>query len=196
MNSQPGTVVQDLGNSAQNNPQSPSMTLEVEAIGDSHPLHVKSGWVTKHDRHMQLINSSIFQKETQVRSKAIEETRRQKAAFRDQREKQKIERHLKTLASGTGHEATTSMDYEIIVNGISYNVVDGGSKLARVPGDYGIIRLYRLWHSQRPGATDSAKATPKKANIGGVIFLRSKNGNLYRSGAVKAKRCVLVLSLA
>jgi hypothetical protein len=38
------------------------------------------------------------------------------------------------------------------------------------------------------GDEDSAKATPKSANVGGVTFYRSKNGNLYRSGIVKAHR--------
>ena len=38
------------------------------------------------------------------------------------------------------------------------------------------------------GSNDSVSTTPKHANIGGVTFLRSKNGNLYRSGIVKAKR--------
>lgn len=34
------------------------------------------------------------------------------------------------------------------------------------------------------------KPTPKKAHVGGVTFLRSKNGNLYRSGIVKATKYV------
>lgn len=36
------------------------------------------------------------------------------------------------------------------------------------------------------------KPTPKKACVGGVTFLRSKNGNLYRSGIVKAKKYVWI----
>lgn len=33
-------------------------------------------------------------------------------------------------------------------------------------------------------------ATPKKVNVGGVSFVRSKNGNLHRLGAVVSKKCV------
>jgi len=50
-------------------------------------------------------------------------------------------------------------------------VVKNGSKLVKVPGD-----------------ENAAKLTPKTATIGGVRFYRSKNGNLYRSGIVKAQR--------
>ncbi len=42
------------------------------------------------------------------------------------------------------------------------------------------------------GTFDSTKQTPKKAHVGGVTFLRSKNGNLYRSGIVKAKKYVWI----
>ena len=35
---------------------------------------------------------------------------------------------------------------------------------------------------------NSAEATPKKTTVGGVTFLRSKNGNLWRSGVVRTRR--------
>jgi hypothetical protein len=38
------------------------------------------------------------------------------------------------------------------------------------------------------GDDNAAKSTPKTAAVGGVMFYRSKNGNLYRSGIVKAHR--------
>ena len=34
----------------------------------------------------------------------------------------------------------------------------------------------------------STESTPKQASVGGVMFYRSKNGNLYRSGLVKAQK--------
>ena len=94
----------------------------------------KERWVTKHDRHMQLINTSIYDKDTQTRQKAIEETRRQKVLRRDQREKLKIERHLKGLASKSGKAVATPAVHEIVINGLRFHVLDGGSKLARILG--------------------------------------------------------------
>ena len=104
-----------------------------------HSMEQKSGWVTKRDRHMQLINSSVFDRETHARSKAIEETRRQKAQQRDQREKLKIKKHLQFLSAAERPSASypttpESLLHELIINGIHFQVVDGGSKLSRVAG--------------------------------------------------------------
>ena len=147
---------------------------------------VAKTWVTKRDRHMQLINSDIYDKEAQSRNKAIEETRKQKSVRRDQREKQKIERHLITLASTNNQDMTIPTIHEITINGLRFQVLDGGSKLARIRGERFDIGIYTNMCSHVPGPTDSASSTPKQAMIGGVTFFRSKNGNLYRSGIVKA----------
>ena len=102
---------------------------------DEEPISVQSTdrWVTKRDRHMQLINSSVYDKETQARNKAMEETRRQKALEKDQREKHKIARHLKTLTSCAGQASDVA--HEVLINGLRFQVADGGSKLVRIRGE-------------------------------------------------------------
>ena len=145
-------------------------------------------WVTKRDRHMQLINSSIYDKDSQARNKAIEETRRQKLLRKDQREKQKIERRLGTLTTHPSQKVAGSAVHEISINGLRFHVADSGSKLVRIRGGYLHCETYPCGSSQLSGANDSASTTPKQTSIGGVSFLRSKNGNLYRSGIVKARR--------
>ncbi|KAI9831895.1 MAG: hypothetical protein M1819_004617 [Sarea resinae] len=142
------------------------------------PTASASGWVAKRDRHMQLINTSIYDKETQARVKAIEETRKLKARQRDERERSKIHKHLQRLAAQKAHGgvaskvpgATSNSVHEILIHDIPFRVANGGSKLIKLSD------------------SSSARATPKKATVGGVVFVRSKNGNLYRSGIVKAKR--------
>ncbi len=102
------------------------------------PVDSATSWIAKRDRHMQLINSSIFDKETQLRSKAMDETRRQKALQRDQRERNKIEKHLRTLnapryqASSTNLSGAASTAHQIVINGLFFQVMDGGSKLLRI----------------------------------------------------------------
>lgn len=44
--------------------------------------------------------------------------------------------------------------------------------------------------TRRAGDINPPTATPKFAFIGGVKFLRSKTGNLYRDGIVQAHRYV------
>ena len=146
-------------------------------------------WVTKQDRHLQLINTSIFEKDSQKRAQAIEQTRQQKLKQRDEREKARVVKHFQrgTSLRPTG---TTSND-ELDVNGIRFRVVQGGSKLVKVPGEdlprhaSGATRHDESVMSlQRPGDLNAAKSTPKSAMIGGVRFYRSKTGNMYRSGII------------
>ncbi|KAK0730811.1 hypothetical protein B0H67DRAFT_596852 [Lasiosphaeris hirsuta] len=138
-----------------------------------------SSWVTKNDRHLQLINTSVYEKDTQTRTRAIEHTRRQKQRLKDERERAKLIHHLnRTANSGGSGPANPQVQapagkYEITVQGIRFAVAKNGSKLVKLPG-----------------IGDSAKVTPKMAVVGGVRFYRSKNGNLYRHGIVKAQRYV------
>ena len=114
--------------------QSPKSTVENGITEGSESPQTAKGWVTKRDRHMQLINSSIYDKEAQSRNKAIEETRKQKIARRNQREKQKIERHLKSMTPRFGSDVAAHTLHEITINGLRFQVLDGGGKLARIRG--------------------------------------------------------------
>lgn len=129
----------------------PSSTQAVQSEDDDTvPLQSTNRWVTKRDRHMQLINSSVYDKETQARNKAIEGTRRQKALQKDQREKQKIERHLNALPSRAGQ--AKDVVHEISINGLRFHVIDGGSKLVRIRGenvDNGTHFIFPLTASRR-----------------------------------------------
>ena len=153
-----------------------------------------SSWVTKTDRHMQLINTSVYKKDAQARTAAMEQTRRQKIALRDKQERAKLINHLSRMVNSGGTESTnqqTPVDkYEITVQGVRFIVAKNGSKLFKVPGASELYTSHLLWHSHGTGDGNSAKATPKMAVVGGVKFYRSKNGNLYRHGVVKAQRYV------
>lgn len=157
-------------------------------------------WVTKTDRHIQLINTSIFEKDTKSRAKAMEETRKLKVKERDQRERAKFSKHLQHLGgnnmvdSGAPfRSADMAGNYEISVQGIRFRVAKNGSKLVKVPGEnlhaaeQTPLSVPRLG-SRYSGDLNAAKSTPKTALVGGVRFYRSKNGNMYRSGIIKAHR--------
>jgi hypothetical protein len=131
----------------------------------------------------------------------MEETRKQKLLQRDSREKTKFTNHLQRLAVnsngalGTQSHAATS-NYEINVQGIQFRVAKNGSKLVKVPGERPPTATnYDQGHLCTRGLSllcsgdlNAAKATPKTALVGGVRFYRSKNGNMYRSGIIKAHR--------
>ncbi|CAK7198651.1 hypothetical protein SEUCBS139899_001315 [Sporothrix eucalyptigena] len=126
-----------------------------------------SAWVARVDRHRQLINADVYEKDAQARARAMEQTRLQSQQKRDARERQKLQSHLQQTRGRSG----TSTPYQIVIEGIPFAVAKNGSKLVKLPGD-----------------TNSAASTPKTAVVGGVKFYRSKNGNLYRHGVVRAQQ--------
>lgn len=102
-------------------------------------MQATSTWISKRDRHMQLINSSIFDKETNLRVKAIDKTRHEKIVRRDQREKLRFSKHLSKMAAIVPFTAPRLRNdnfvaYEVIVDNIRFQVQKGGSKLFRDQG--------------------------------------------------------------
>lgn len=126
--------------------------IKSDSADDEHvTVSSATRWVAKRDRHMQLIKSSIFDKETQLRTKAIDETRRQKAQQKDEWEKHKIEMHFRSLSSPTHRLSTlssagaTPTSHQITINGLAFQVINGGSKLLRIrsqPSASGLMIVY------------------------------------------------------
>ncbi|KAK9241179.1 hypothetical protein V1525DRAFT_392353 [Lipomyces kononenkoae] len=121
-------------------------------------------YVKKRDRHMQLINSSVYSDLAQARTKAIEATR----VAKEKKLEEKLVRRAQREAAKARRVARLQ---EVEIDGVKYRVAKDGSKLIRVTAD-------------EPNASHA----PKKAIVGGVTFLRSKNGNLWRKGFVKSKK--------
>lgn len=95
-----------------------------------------SSWVTRNDRHLQLINSSVFQEQSEARTKAMQQTRLQKQQEKEHRERIKLMNHLKHTArpSTTPANPTSATAYEISVEGVRFRVANNGSKLVKLPG--------------------------------------------------------------
>lgn len=178
--------------SAPSNTSSPGPSSDND--GEARQATTSNGWVAKRDRHMQLINSAVYDKEKQARAKAMEETRKLKEQRRAEREQTKVLRYAQ--AAGTGATVSTiaqpAAAHQILVNDIPFKITHGGSKLVRVSS------MGSLYHLCVPGTglpvlddPNTANTTPKRVNVAGVTFVRSKNGNLHRLGAVASKKCVV-----
>jgi len=164
----------------------------------------QSTWISKTDRHLQLINSSIYEKDSQARAKAIAETQQQKLQRQDEKEKAKLKHFLVSGAAGpatTRYVNNTTGAFELDIEGIRFRVSKDGGKLVKVPGTFfhGMAIVYNRQSSPNPkpvanftdpyaGDINPPSATPKTTVVGGVKFFRSKTGNLYRDGIVKAHR--------
>ncbi|KAE8444695.1 hypothetical protein EG329_014353 [Mollisiaceae sp. DMI_Dod_QoI] len=154
-----------------------------------------SAWVSKTDRHLQLINTSVFEKESQQRAKAMEQTRQQRLKQKDEREKARFAKHLQRSANNA-YSSNGPGTHEIELGGIRFLVTKNGSKLKKIPGENShtatnsaVGEINRsIMNSRYLGDANAAKATPKTTLVGGVRFFRSKNGNMYRAGVIKAHR--------
>lgn len=149
------------------------------------------GWVTKHDRHMQLINNSVYEQKTQERNQAIEITRKQKVKAREDRELAKVAKLVSGAAAAQAQSASSNQPHQVLANGIRFIIADGGSKLIRASGGLIVWKMTSQYiNGSVIGDDNVGKPTPQHAVVGGIKFLRSKHGNLYRSGYVKTMRWV------
>lgn len=148
-------------------------------------------WIRKDDRHLQLINTSVFDKQTLQRTLAIEKTKRKKIQHRTNQEKGMLARHIQTGGQGhrqTRKHAAAEGEKYLVVNSIRFLVTEGGSRLIKTDGrsdrTYSGLKIL----TYREDEPNKYYVTPKRANVGGVIFHRSKTGNLYRGGLVQLHR--------
>lgn len=150
-----------------------------------------SAFVTKQGRHMQLINNSIYNKFSQDRAKAMQESFEQRKLQRNERELARLGKHFQLTSASyhPGHTATEAPSHVINVGDLRFRVTDGGSKLIRLTGTSSYPDDETASHFA-DDATVGAKTTPRQTKIGGVTFVRSKHGNLYRAGLVKTQRQV------
>lgn len=146
-------------------------------------------WVSKRDRHMQLINTNVYDQKTQQRQKEIEESARQKQIRRDDKEKNKVIKFMqgKPAYGAAVGAAVPAASREIIIQNLKFRISTDGSKLIRLFGESctrsDIQGVHFLNHAD--GSNTDAQSTPKQAVVAGVTFHRSKHGNLYRAGVVK-----------
>ncbi|RKL37508.1 hypothetical protein BFJ72_g7593 [Fusarium proliferatum] len=129
------------------------------------------GWVSRTDRHRQLINANVYEKETQNRAKAIEETRQRKISGRRQREKAQFNEFLKHQATTSSAQTNPADRNVLTIDGVQFRVMDGGKKLVKIPD-----------------ALNSSSRTPKFATVAGVKFYRTKTGNLVANRFVNDQR--------
>uniref|UniRef100_A0A0D2X9I0 C3H1-type domain-containing protein n=1 Tax=Fusarium oxysporum (strain Fo5176) TaxID=660025 RepID=A0A0D2X9I0_FUSOF len=92
------------------------------------------GWVSRTDRHRQLINANVYEKETQNRAKAIEQTRQRKISGRRQREKAQFNEFLKHQATASSAQTNPADRNVLTIEGAQFRVMDGGKKLVKIPG--------------------------------------------------------------
>ncbi|KAM3529563.1 hypothetical protein MY4038_005355 [Beauveria bassiana] len=125
-------------------------------------------WVSKTDRHKQLINANIYQQQAQSRAQAIEETRKRKLTRQHNSERARFNNFIQ---QSQGSSIQNHEQPEIMIDSIRFLVRDGGKKLVRAADN-----------------SSDAPSTPKTTAVAGVRFHRTKTGNLVAHRVVKDHR--------
>lgn len=107
--------------SAESSPSTPSGSSE------------NTQWVSKTDRHKQLINANVYQQQAQSRAQAIEETRQRKLTQQKSSEKSRFNNFLQRHNNGA---SSAQGPLEITIEEIRFLVRDGGKKLVRAAGTF------------------------------------------------------------
>jgi hypothetical protein len=152
------------------------------------------GWVSRNDRHRQLINANVYERDTHNRAKAIEQTHQNKINGYRQREKTQFNEFLKHQAGASSAQTNPAGQNELTVQGVQFRVMDGGKKLVKIPGMCKVpddVELCTLPVADAPNSSSSR--TPKTATVAGVRFYRTKTGNLVASRIVNDHRYVTSL---
>lgn len=147
------------------------------------------GWVSTRDRgHLQLTNTAVYGQRAQEKQKAIEETARAKLQRRNEKQKKAVLHHVQQAQRSVAATVDVDAPRVMLVGGLAFHVAPDGSKLIRVPGERRMMTHIGADHLKLADGANKAQSTPKQVKIAGVLFHRSKTGNLLRSGLVKRQR--------
>lgn len=138
------------------------------------PADPYAGFVSMRGLNKQLMNKDTYEREAKQKLERKETSRTERRQLKNREEQSKLAHHVST----SGSPGSRILEVE----GIRFQLQEDGSKLIRVAGKHisrdGTDMGGRL--NTLDPSTDS-KETPKRANIAGVVFLRTKNGNLIRA---------------
>ncbi|KAL8642826.1 MAG: hypothetical protein Q9228_000522 [Teloschistes exilis] len=97
------------------------------------PLQPAAAYVTKRGRHKQLINASVLDRVTLQRKQAIDDSQQCKLLATDQWERQRMHQYVETLEALPTSSGST---HKIKIDGLKFEILKGGSMLARIPGQH------------------------------------------------------------
>ncbi len=133
---------------AQDETQVPQMnTTFAHGVGENNPY--SAGWVSKRDRHMQLINRAVYEQKTQERAQAMESTRKQKEQQREERETIKLRNYIQALNTASYPRSSTPPIPpipQLFINNIRFLVADRGSKLIKARGMFLCLLMPQRWY--------------------------------------------------
>ncbi|KAF9912748.1 hypothetical protein BX616_010256 [Lobosporangium transversale] len=164
-------------------------------------------WIQSKGKNMSLMSPASYKKTMEAKQKSIKSSKEKKLKLRQAQAKLANERRSGIVTVG-GKQYKKSLDGRklvmrdtsqdsIVINGVAFEMDPRGNKLVRksgtstsdssVPSPSTAVTLPKKATSANTVASGIHGATPKQFSIGGVIYVRTRNGNLVRAKLVENK---------
>jgi hypothetical protein len=150
----------------------------------NHPSGV-SPTVSKSDQLRQLSHTPVNINK-QLDEATLPEIDKQRQREHDENERRQLSNHPDATSTKSYSSAPTSKPYELKINNIPFQVTDGGKKLVCMSSKSSTSFTPDTSITSHLGDSKTRQAVPQKHEVAGVVFYKSKNGNLYRAGAANS----------
>ncbi|KAF9105906.1 hypothetical protein BGX27_009399 [Mortierella sp. AM989] len=153
-------------------------------------------WIQSKGKNMSMMNPASYKKTMEAKLKSIRTSKEKKLKLRQAQAKLASDR-LKGIVTVGGKQYNKSRDGRklvmrdssmdnIVINGMSFEMDPRGNKLVRKTATKDGSEPFTMVKPPTVATTTSAtKATPKQFSMGGVVYVRTRNGNLVRATLVK-----------
>ncbi|KAF9911652.1 hypothetical protein EC991_002770 [Linnemannia zychae] len=164
------------------------------------PAALGEQWIQSKGKNMSLMNASTFQKTMVAKEKSIRSAKEKKLKLIQVRAKraQDLRRGIVTM---NGKEYSKSADGRrlivrdtsqdnIVINGVEFRMDPRGNKLVRAASASTTTPSAKVASVSTATKLDSSLkaspvATPKQFSVGGVVYVRTRSGNLVRATLVQ-----------
>ncbi|KAF9356989.1 hypothetical protein BGX26_004409 [Mortierella sp. AD094] len=191
----PTTPATSLSVKATSTPSTPSVTSAANN-GQRQQQQQQQQWIQSKGKNMSMMNPASYKKTMEAKMKSIRSSKEKKLKLRQAQAKLASDRRKGIITVG-GKQYSKSRDGRklvmrdssqdnIVINGVSFEMDPRGNKLVRrtTTKDSGESSATENLSTTAP-TTSITKATPKQFSMGGVVYVRTRNGNLVRATLVQ-----------
>ncbi|KAF9203999.1 hypothetical protein BGZ49_005798 [Haplosporangium sp. Z 27] len=151
-------------------------------------------WIQSKGKNMSMMNPASYKKTMEAKLKSIRSSKEKKLKLRQAQAKLASDRRKGIVTVG-GKQYSKSRDGRklvmrnssqdnIVINGVTFEMDPRGNKLVRKSKE-GVEPSTIEKSAVTTPMTGNTKATPKQFSMGGVVYVRTRNGNLVRATLVQ-----------
>ncbi|GJJ68457.1 cleavage and polyadenylation specificity factor subunit 4 [Entomortierella parvispora] len=150
-------------------------------------------WIQSKRKNMSLMNESTFKKTMVAKQKSIQASKESRLKLLKAKRANQLGKGIVTVGgaeytkSRDGRKLVMHNNKPVVINGVEFEMDRRGNKLVRkaVAGAISKLEAPTIKAGLGPTTPSAATTTPKQFSMGGVYYVRTRNGNLVRATLVK-----------